>query len=110
MVFFDLLTALPFNLLYYYFCKYYQNQNFHIYENNNIIYYLLILKYLKSIKIFKMSVNNFQRGNEDRNYSTNFVSPQGNQNDQTQEDENKFTFKGKFISIKIKFSCDNRKY
>ena len=57
-----------------------------------------------------MSVNNFQRGNEDRNYSTNFVSPQGNQNDQTQEDENKFTFKGKFISIKIKFSCDNRKY
>ena len=57
MVFFDLLTALPFNLLYYYFCKYYQNQNFHIYENNNIIYYLLILKYLKSIKIFKMSVN-----------------------------------------------------
>ena len=55
--FFDLLTALPFNLLYYYFCKYYQNQNFHIYENNNIIYYLLILKYLKSIKIFKMSVN-----------------------------------------------------
>jgi len=57
-----------------------------------------------------MSVNNFQRSHEDRNYSTNFVSPQGNQNDQAHEDENKFTFKGKLISIKIIFSCDNRKY
>jgi len=57
-----------------------------------------------------MSVNNFQRSHEDRNYSTNFLSPQGNQNDQAHEDENKFTFKGKLISIKIIFSCDNRKY
>jgi hypothetical protein len=57
-----------------------------------------------------MSLNNSQRGYEDRNHSTNFVSPQGNQNGQISEDENKFTFKGKLISIKIMFSCDNRKY
>ena len=58
-----------------------------------------------------MSVNNSQRSNEDRNYSTNFVNPQRiNKNDQAQEDESKFTFKGKLIYIKIIFSCDNRKY
>ena len=54
---FDFLTALPFNILYYYYCKKFPSQICHTYENNNITYYLAILKYLKSIKIFKMPVN-----------------------------------------------------
>ena len=33
---------------------------------------------------------------------TNYSSPQGNQDDLSQKDENKFTFKGNLISIKIK--------
>ena len=45
-----------------------------------------------------MSVNS-QR---ERGSYTNYVIPQGNQDDQSQKDENKFTFKGKLISIKIK--------
>ena len=57
-----------------------------------------------------MSINNSQGSHENRKSSTNFNYGQGNQNDQAQEDENKFTFKGKLISIKIIFSCDNRKY
>jgi hypothetical protein len=39
---------------------------------------------------------------KDRNSYSNYVVPQGNQDDQSQKDENKFTFKGKLISLKIK--------
>ena len=53
--FFDFVTALPFNILYYYYCKYYPNKICYAYEKNNIGYYLVFLKYLKSIKIFKMT-------------------------------------------------------
>ena len=40
--------------------------------------------------------------NRERNSYNYYNSPQGNQDDQSQKDENKFTFKGKLISIKIK--------
>ena len=53
--FFDFLTALAFNMLYNYYCKYFPNQICYTYEKNNIIYYLVFLKYIKSIKIFKMT-------------------------------------------------------
>jgi hypothetical protein len=39
---------------------------------------------------------------KERNSYSNYVVPQGNQDDQSQKDENKFTFKGKLISLKIK--------
>ena len=39
---------------------------------------------------------------KERNSYVNYISPQRNQDDQSQKDENKFTFKGKLISIKIK--------
>ncbi len=38
----------------------------------------------------------------DRNSYFNYASPQGNEVDQTPKEENKFTFKGKLIFIKIK--------
>ena len=55
--FFDFLTALPFNILYNYYCKYFPNKIFYTYEKSNIAYYLILLKNLKSIKIFKMPGN-----------------------------------------------------
>ena len=55
--FFDFLTALPFNILYYYYCNYYPSQICVLYEKNNMTYYLVMLRYLKSIKIFKMPAN-----------------------------------------------------
>ena len=53
--FFYFLTALPFNMLYNYYCKHSPNQICYTYEKNNITYYLVFLKYIKSIKIFKMT-------------------------------------------------------
>lgn len=53
--FFDLLSALPFNIIYYYYCEHFPNLICHTYEKNNFIYYLVLLKCLKSIKIFKMA-------------------------------------------------------
>ena len=55
--FFDFLTALPFNILYNYYCKYFPNKICYTYEKSNIVYYLVLLKNLKSIKIFKMPAN-----------------------------------------------------
>ena len=51
---FDFLTALPFNLLYFYYCNQLENQICITYENNNITYYLSMLKCLKSMKMYKM--------------------------------------------------------
>ena len=56
--FFDFLTSLPFNLIYYYYCKYnYPIVICHTYEKNISIYYLALLKCLKAFKIFKLSMN-----------------------------------------------------
>ena len=52
--FFDLLASLPMNILYHYYCKNYPNLICHTYERNKYIYYLVLLKSLKTIKIFKM--------------------------------------------------------
>ena len=52
--FFDFLTSIPINIIYYYYCKNYQNQICHTYERNGIVNTLVLLKCLKSIKIFKM--------------------------------------------------------
>ena len=54
--FFDFLTTLPFNTSNYH-CKYFPNQICHTYEKNNINNYLVILIFLKSIKIFKITAN-----------------------------------------------------
>ena len=53
--FFDLLSALPFNIIYYYYCEHFPNLICHTYEKNIFIYYIVLLKCLKSIKIFKMA-------------------------------------------------------
>ena len=45
-----------------------------------------------------MSINR----EEDRDSNNNYASFNRNQDNQEQKDENKFTFKGKLISIKIK--------
>ena len=42
------------NILYHYYCKNYPNLICHTYERNKYIYYLVLLKSLKTIKIFKM--------------------------------------------------------
>ena len=52
--FFDLLASLPMNILYHYYCKNYPNLICHTYERNKYVYYLILLKSLKTIKIFKM--------------------------------------------------------
>ena len=52
--FFDFLTAIPINIIYYYYCKSYHNQICHTYERNSIANTLVLLKFLKAIKIFKM--------------------------------------------------------
>ena len=52
--FFDFLNAIPINIIYYYYCKSYQNQICHTYERNGIVNTLILLKCLKAIKIFKM--------------------------------------------------------
>ena len=53
----DFLSALPLNMLYYYYCKYNPNRICITYEKNNPTYYLVMLKCLKTIKIFKMPAN-----------------------------------------------------
>ena len=53
---FDLVTSLPTNIMYYY----YKKNSFkicHTFEKSNFIYYLSILKCLKSIKVFKITGN-----------------------------------------------------
>ena len=62
------------------------------------MYKVSLLFFYNNLKIIKMSAN-IQK---ERNSYTNYDNPQGNQDDQSQKDENKFTFKGKLISIKIK--------
>ena len=54
--FFDLLTSLPINIIYYYYAKN-SYTNCHTYEWTNYINYLSILKCLKSIKVFKITGN-----------------------------------------------------
>ena len=55
--FMDFLAAFPFNI----FCYYYNKMNFNkiciTYENNNVEFYLVMLKFLKSFKIFKMPLH-----------------------------------------------------
>ena len=54
--FFDLLTSLPINIIYYYYTKNLYSIC-HTYEKTNNLYYLSILKCLKSIKVFKITGN-----------------------------------------------------
>ena len=54
--FFDFLSALPMNIIYYYYCKIYEFPICHTYERNGLVSALLLLKCLKTIKIFKIPV------------------------------------------------------
>ena len=54
---FDLLAALPINIIYYYYYTKNSYKNCHTYERTNYIFYLSILKCLKSIKVFKITGN-----------------------------------------------------
>ena len=56
--FIDFLAAFPFNIFCYYYIKMNSNNNICItYENNNMDYYFVMLKFLKSFKIFKMPLH-----------------------------------------------------
>ena len=55
--FMDFLTAFPFNIFYFYYNKIKYNNICITYENNNVEYYLVMLKFLKSFKIFKMPLH-----------------------------------------------------
>ena len=50
--FMDFLAAFPFNIFFYYYNKMNFNNICITYENNNVEYYLVMLKFLKSFKIF----------------------------------------------------------
>ena len=52
----DLLSALPINIIYYHFLQR-SNLMCYEYEKNEVIYYLTLLKCLKTTKIFKMSAD-----------------------------------------------------
>ena len=54
--FFDLLASLPINIIYYYYTKN-MYTNCHSYESTDYIFFLSILKCLKSIKVFKITGN-----------------------------------------------------
>jgi hypothetical protein len=54
--FFDLLNAVPINIIYHYYCKSYPFKICHTYEKSNLAYLLVSLKCLKALKIFKMPV------------------------------------------------------
>ena len=52
--FYDFLAALPINIIYYYFCKSNVIPICHTYERNGLFNTLVLLKCLKTLKIFKM--------------------------------------------------------
>jgi len=52
--FFDLLNAVPMNIIYHYYCKNHPFKICHTYEKNSPSYLLVSLKCLKALKIFKM--------------------------------------------------------
>ena len=54
--FFDLLNAVPMNIIYHYYCQSYPFQICHTYEKRDPAYLLVLLKCLKALKIFKMPV------------------------------------------------------
>ena len=51
----DLLTSLPINILFFYFCKKYSNKICYSYQKNNIIDFLALIRCLKALKVFKIS-------------------------------------------------------
>ena len=52
--FYDLLAAIPMNIIYYYYCKIYEFPICHTYVKNSLFNTLVLLRCLKTIKIFKM--------------------------------------------------------
>ena len=55
--FLDLLTSLPINILIFYICKRHNNEVcFTFQKSNNSIYYLMLSRCLKSIKLFKIAI------------------------------------------------------
>ena len=53
-LFFDILNAVPMNIIYHYYCKRCPFKICHTYEKKNPAYLLVLLKCLKALKIFKM--------------------------------------------------------
>ena len=53
--FIDLLTSLPINILFFYFCKKYPNKICFSYKKNNIMDFLALIRCLKALKVFKIS-------------------------------------------------------
>ena len=54
--FMDLITSIPFNIYFYFICKKQENKICYSYEEyNKLLYYLVLARCLKSIKIFKIT-------------------------------------------------------